>query len=161
MILINDTNIWIDLKFVDLIDEVFKLPYDIGVPNILFEDELREVDGEILLKNNINILKMTDEEVRETYLMSNDTNQVSFNDLTTLVVAHKRNCILVTGDGNLRRIATKKNVELRGSIWILDQLIDNNIISKEKGIDICNKLISSKRRLPKAELERRISLWKD
>lgn len=161
MILINDTNIWIDLKYVNLVDEVFKLPYDIGVPNILFDEELKDTDSEILLKNNINILEMTIDEMLETSEMFNNTTGVSFNDLTTLVVSHKRNCTLVTGDGNLRKLALSKNVNLRGSIWLLDELVEHKIISKHKAYEACNTLLNSSRRLPQNELKKRIQKWKD
>ena len=117
MILINDTNIWIDLKVTNLIKEVFKLPYEIGVPNILFHDELEELDGDLLLQSGIKILEMTESEVLETANRSNNTNKVSFNDLTTLVVAKNRNAVLVTGDGNLRKIAKEEKVQLKGTIW--------------------------------------------
>lgn len=161
MILINDTNIWIDLKCVNLVDEVFKLPYDIGVPDILFDEELKDTDSEILLKNNINILEMTIDELLETGEMFNNTTGVSYNDLTTLVVSYKRNCTLVTGDGNLRKIAKNKNVNLRGSIWLLDQLVEHEIISKPRACEACNILLDSSRRLPQTELKKRIKEWKD
>lgn len=161
MVLINDTNIWIDLKYVSLVDEVFKLPYDIGVPDILFNEELKDTDSEILLKNNINILEMTIDELLETGEMFNNTTGVSYNDLTTLVVSYKRNYTLVTGDGNLRKIAKNKNVNLRGSIWLLDELVKHDIISKRRGREACIMLLGSSRRLPQNELNIRIKEWKD
>ena len=85
MVLINDNNIWIDLKLTNLIQEVFKLPYEIGVPNLLYYDELENQDGDMLLKNGIKIINMTVEEVLDAGNRSIKTNKVSFNDLTTLV----------------------------------------------------------------------------
>jgi len=161
MILINDTNIWIDLKHVNLVEEVFKLPFEIGVPDILFNEELMDRDGELLLKNNLNIIEMTPEELLETGELLNSTTGVSFNDLTTLVISANRNYTLVTGDGNLRKIALSKNVNLRGSIWILDQLVENNIISKPRGVKACKDFLSGGRRLPIGELKKRIEIWKD
>lgn len=161
MLLINDTNIWIDLKSISLIEEVFLLPYDIGVPNILYYDELKDTDGEILEANGIRIIEMTDEEVIDTINKSGQTKRVSFNDLTTLVVAQSRGYILVTGDGNLRMMAQKEKVELRGTIWIIDELVDKDIISKESAVIACNKLINLGRRLPQNELLKRIRLWSD
>lgn len=70
MIIINDTNIWIDLKSVNLIKEVFELPYKICVPDVLYYDELEEVDGELLESSGINILEMTEEELIDTAIRS-------------------------------------------------------------------------------------------
>ena len=161
MVIINDTNIWIDLKFTNLIDQIFLLPYKIAVPNILYNDELKDVDGPTLERNGIEILEMTDDEVMETAQRSSKTKRVSFNDLTTLVVAKTRGYTLVTGDGNLRRIAQKESVSLRGTIWLIDELITNHIISYTEGISACQALIDYQRRLPKDELEKRIQLWND
>lgn len=105
MVIINDTNIWIDLKLTNIIEKVFLLPYELAVPDILYNDE-----------------------VVETAERSGMTNRVSFNDLTTLVVAKSRGYILVTGDGNLRKIAKSENVELRGTIWLIDEMVSNNIL---------------------------------
>lgn len=159
MLIINDTNIWIDLKLINLIEKVFLLPYDIGVPDILYYDELNEVDGPVLAKNGIKILEMTEDEIMDTATRSSQAKRVSFNDLTTLVLAKSRGFTLVTGDGNLRNIAKKEKVELKGTIWLIDEMIRNNVISKLEGAEVCSELISLGRRLPKTELESRINKW--
>lgn len=128
MVIINDTNIWIDLKLTNIIEKVFLLPYELAVPDILYNDELKDMDGELLEANGIKIIEMTNDEVVETAERSGMTNRVSFNDLTTLVVAKSRGYILVTGDGNLRKIAKSENVELRGTIWLIDEMVSNNIL---------------------------------
>lgn len=82
MVIINDTNIWIDLKLTNIIEKVFLLPYELAVPDILYNDELKDMDGELLEANGIKIIEMTNDEVVETAERSGMTNRVSFNDLT-------------------------------------------------------------------------------
>lgn len=159
MVIINDTNIWIDLKLTNIIEKVFLLPYELAVPDILYNDELKDMDGELLEANGIKIIEMTNDEVVETAERSGMTNRVSFNDLTTLVVAKSRGYILVTGDGNLRKIAKSENVELRGTIWLIDEMVSNNILDIGEAAIICKKLLQLKRRLPKEELQLRIKRW--
>ena len=159
MVIINDTNIWIDLKLTNIIEKVFLLPYELAVPDILYNDELKDMDGELLEANGIKIIEMTNDEVVETAERSGMTNRVSFNDLTTLVVAKSRGYILVTGDGNLRKIAKSENVELRGTIWLIDEMVSNNILDIGESALICKKLLQLKRRLPKEELQLRIKRW--
>ena len=117
------------------------------------------MDGELLEANGIKIIEMTNDEVLETAERSGMTNRVSFNDLTTLVVAKSRGYILVTGDGNLRKIAKSENVELRGTIWLIDEMVSNNILDIGEAAIICKKLLQLKRRLPKEELQLRIKRW--
>ena len=159
MVIINDTNIWIDLKLTNIIEKVFLLPYELAVPDILYNDELKDMDGELLEANGIKIIEMTNDEVVETAERSGMTNRVSFNDLTTLVVAKSRGYILVTGDGNLRKIAKSENVELRGTIWLIDEMVSNNILDIGEAALICKKLLQLKRRIPKEELQLRIKRW--
>ena len=159
MVIINDTNIWIDLKLTNIIEKVFLLPYELAVPDILYNDELKDMDGELLEANGIKIIEMTNDEVVETAERSGMTNRVSFNDLTTLVVAKSRGYILVTGDGNLRKIAKSENVELRGTIWLIDEMVSNNILDIGEAALICKKLLQLKRRLPKEELQLSIKRW--
>lgn len=159
MIIINDTNIWIDLKSVNLIKEVFELPYKICVPDVLYYDELEEVDGELLESSGINILEMTEEELIDTAIRSEKTNRVSFNDLSTLVVAKSRGYLLVTGDGNLRKLAKKESVELKGTIWLIDMLVEEQVITEGEGATACQVLLDIGRRLPKDELRQRIDKW--
>lgn len=159
MVIINDTNIWIDLKLTNIIEKVFLLPYELAVPDILYNDELKDMDGELLEANGIKIIEMTNDEVVETAERSGMTNRVSFNDLITLVVAKSRGYILVTGDGNLRKIAKSENVELRGTIWLIDEMVSNNILDIGEPTLICKKLLQLKRRLPKEKLQLRIKRW--
>lgn len=161
MIIINDTNIWIDLKYINLIESVFKLPYEIGVPDILYNEELKDIDGEILEASGVNIIEMTEEEIMETAVRSSKTTKVSFNDLTTLVIAKSRKYTLVTGDGNLRKIAQMESVELKGTIWLIDEMVKFEVISKEKAVLVCKELIRIGRRLPKHELINRINKWEN
>ncbi len=44
--IINDTNIWIDLKTADIMEKIFNLPYKIVCPDILFYDELINNEGD-------------------------------------------------------------------------------------------------------------------
>lgn len=159
MLIINDTNIWIDLKAINLIESVFHLPYDIGVPDILYDDELKDMDGELLQANGIKILEMTEDEIMNTVFRSRQTKKVSFNDLTTLVLAKSRGHILVTGDKNLRSIAQSENVALKGTIWLIDEMVRYSIITKKKAAFVCSELISLGRRLPREELINRINEW--
>ena len=57
MVIINDTNIWIDLKLTNIIEKVFLLPYELAVPDILYNDELKDMDGELLEANGIKIIE--------------------------------------------------------------------------------------------------------
>lgn len=157
--IINDTNIWIDLKYADLLDKVFCLPYKIACPDILFYDELAKEEGDILIELGLEVLEMSSDEISEVEIVSNENRNISFNDSTALILAKARNYLLITGDMALRKVADKKKIECKGSLWLIDELVENSVISLEDAISCCEKLKKSGRRLPKNELDKRIEKW--
>lgn len=66
---------------------------------------------------------------------------------------------MVTGDGNLRKLAKKESVELKGTIWLIDMLVEEQVITEGEGATACQVLLDIGRRLPKDELRQRIDKW--
>lgn len=157
--IINDTNIWIDLKTADILEEIFKLPYKIVCPDILFYDELSDNEGDLLLTLGIEIIELNNTEMQEVEDISNENRSISFNDTTAFILAKNRKYTLVTGDKVLRKIADKNNVAYKGTIWLIDELVNKKIISYSEGVTCCESLLNNSRRLPKTELEKRINNW--
>lgn len=67
----------------------------------------------------------------------------------------------MTGDGKLRKQATKEGVEVRGIIFIFDELLKQNLISFKIAIEKISQLSLLNNRLPKREIELRIKCWKE
>ena len=86
--------------------------------------------------------------------------KLSTQDSIALAIAKYRNIKLLTGDGNLRKAANEENVNVVGTIWILDELLNKCLITKNEYIEcieILLDLINKGRRLPKDELIKRIN----
>ena len=67
----------------------------------------------------------------------------------------------MTGDGKLRKSASKSGVEVCGILKILDMLVeDYQIISKQNGADMLEKLFKINNRLPSREIENRLNKWR-
>jgi len=67
---------------------------------------------------------------------------------------------MLTGDKKMKEIAEKLGLEVHGSIWVIDELIINHLISPGKAIELLELLIATNRWLPKNEIEKRISSLK-
>ena len=81
------------------------------------------------------------------------------NDCIALSVAKNRNIILLTGDGSLRNAARQENVEVVGTLWVLDQLYEMNIIAQKEYKDCLQSLLKNnggKIRLPNSEILMRL-----
>ena len=63
------------------------------------------------------------EEVAQVFALKREHSRLSANDCFALVTAAcQENGILLTGDGQLRKVATARDVRVHGVLWIIDEL---------------------------------------
>jgi hypothetical protein len=85
-LLISDANIIIDIQADNLIEVVFRLPETFAVPNILYEEELRERHPELPVFG-LQVLGISEAYVREAYRLRGQYSGPSQNDLFALALA--------------------------------------------------------------------------
>ncbi|MES9883884.1 MAG: DUF3368 domain-containing protein [Sedimenticola sp.] len=132
-LLISDSNILIDMADGGLLEGMFRLQETFAVPDVLYVEELRAQHPEL---PDLGLVCMTleGEGVMEAYrLKSLCTGRTapSQNDLFALLLAKQEECPLLTGDKRLRTLAEKghKDVELRGTLWLVEQMVVEKIIT--------------------------------
>lgn len=59
---------------------------------------------------------------------------LSYPDSSVLELALRKNAIIYSSDGRLRKISIKKGLTVRGVIWIIEELYRREIINKEVAI---------------------------
>lgn len=146
-LLISDSNILIDLIVVGHIKTMFRLPYTFAVPDILYEEELKIHHSE-LLSYGLEIRTLSSEAMAYAFELSAKYTQPGTNDLFALALAKECSCPLLTGDGALRQAAESEAVVLFGTIWIVEHMIRNNLITIEEGRELFISMREKKRRLP-------------
>jgi len=67
----------------------------------------------------------------------------------------------VTGDGKLRKTAIKDGIEVRGIIYIFDQMLEQELISFDEAIEKIELLYKINNRLPKQEIKKRKEFWQN
>lgn len=147
-LLISDTNIFIDFEEGELIDELFCLAYTLGVPDLLYEDELREQHADLLARG-LKLLELDAQGLSRIMKLGRLYPQPSRLDLAALVTAEQNNCALVTGDRNLRRAAKSEGIQVYGTLWICEQLVHEEVISVERLALAYKRMRERGRRLPK------------
>lgn len=146
-LLISDTNIFIDMKAGKLVEEVFQLPFNLATPDILFQEELSAHHSDLTA------LGLTQMELNSTSMiyvggdLANKYPKESFHDRLALALAKQESCILLTGDKGLRTAAKVENVECHGTIWIIERLIDEQIIGINRAFDCYDLMKTNGRRL--------------
>jgi len=155
-LLISDANILIDLEDGDLIAEMFKLPFDFQVPDMLFSDEL-EADHGYLLEYGLQLGELSPESMAEVEALVNKYKQPSRYDCFALVLAKQQGCPLLTGDKNLRIAAEQEDVEVKGTLWIVETMITHQVITVQAARIAYERMKQKGRRLPWAIAENRLS----
>jgi predicted nucleic acid-binding protein len=155
---ITDTNIWIDLYRGGLLAKVFLLPYRFIVPDVIIA-ELDEPSGAYLLSLGLQEHGFSGEQISQVQALVRKHRGVSPNDLFALVLARELKATLLTGDQLLRKVAKKEGVSIRGTLWILDELVTHAIVTPRRAAEALKLMINSGRRLPHQECQARLRRW--
>lgn len=146
-LLISDSNILIDLIVVGHIETMFRLPYTFAVPDILYEEELKIHHSE-LLSYGLEIRSLSSETMAYAFELAAKYTKPGTNDLFALALAKECSCPLLTGDGALRQAAESEAVVLFGTIWIVEHMIRQHLITIEEARELFISMREKKRRLP-------------
>lgn len=164
-ILVNDTNIFIDLHSVGLLEEMCRLPYEIHTVDFVVAEiadaDQRRVFDELVAQGGIFIDGFTADEVIEIVEEhSSVSGNLSIPDCSVCYFARKHNVPMLTGDRRLRRYAEEQSIEVYGILFIFDELVRHDIISTSMAADRLEELFAINARLPKTEIRNRINRWK-
>lgn len=164
-ILVNDTNILIDLHSVGLLEEMCRLPYEIHTVDFVVAEiadaDQRRIFDELVAQGGIFIDGFTADEVIEIVEEhSSVSGNLSIPDCSVCYFARKHNVPMLTGDRRLRRYAEEQSIEVHGILFIFDELVKHDIISTSMAADRLEELFAINARLPKAEIRERINRWR-
>lgn len=87
------------------------------------------------------------------------TAGVSIPDSSVWLLAKKENAILLSGDSKLRKSAKTTGVDVRGVLWVLDELVSRDKLSGNAAVKALKKITDAGAFLPADECRARISSW--
>ena len=163
-IIVNDTNIFIDLHSIGLLEALCELPYDVRTVDFVIAEITDHNQAEALsaltTEGKIRIESFDAEELGEIISEhSSVPGNISIPDCSVCYYARKHSATLLTGDRQLRRYAETSNVSVRGVLFIFDELVANNVIPSQQAATKLRELLAINVRLPKAEIDKRIDNW--
>lgn len=85
----------------------------------------------------------------------------SRNDCFALALAKQEACPLVTGDKALRKAAEAEGVEIRGTVWVVEQMIAAGLIDAARARVAFDSMKAAGSRLPWAEVSKRLNALDD
>lgn len=155
----SDSNIWMDFYCIGKLDLPFKLPYRYLMWEETINKELSfpaefKLD---VIELGLEKVKLNDAEYNFAYEVNTKYKCLTFYDCVALAIAKERKIVLLTGDGNLRKIAREYDIKVKGTLGILDELL----VGKNISIDVyrqCLLALKSKtedglRRLPLSSID--------
>lgn len=166
-IVVNDTNILIDLYNAGLLPYCKKLNLDFRtldvVINEIEDSEQYSAVQSIIDEGTLSVYSLSGEQVRTVFQKVAEYNGVcnlSVEDISVMVYAIDNNCRLLTGDKRLKDKATLENVKVSGILFLTDLLTKESVVDGGEMITALEHLLNSNDRLPKKLIKERIETLK-
>ncbi len=157
----SDTNVWIDFAVIGKIEVPFRLPYTYIMSQDAIDEELLSPPGigRELISHGLVPVEISIEEFFLAEQYGTDYKRLSVHDRVALAIAKTRQITLLTGDGALRKAALSEGVCCIGTLGILDQLYNQQLIAVSE-LKLClQRLLDNNGvavRLPEAEISARL-----
>ncbi len=158
-VIVQDANVFIDLQTGRLLDVVLALDWEFHTTDAVL-DEVEERLEPYVEKGRIRVRVLSGDEIIETALeRARQPRYVSIEDCSLMRLAMELEATLLTGDANLRFCAETRDITVRGTLWILDRLVESGKVPSNRVCEALIRMMKAGRRLPTMECEARIKKW--
>lgn len=163
-IVVSDTNIFIDLVKLDLLGDLFALPWDVHTTDFVISELTDPVQKAavtaFIKRNKLTIGRLSSEEVGKIVQRSSETGgKISIADFSVCLYSKKNGYTLLTGDRNLRKIAINESIAVHGILYLFDELVSHSILPPKLAVETLKQLKVLNPRLPLDEVDARIKNW--
>ena len=125
-LIVSDPSLLIDLEDVGLLFVMLELPYRFVIPLPVRYSEMLDLtvqDWQRLEAGGLETIDLSPEQVLEAWQIGQKNPDIPASDCFSLVtVGHRNDGVLLTGDQRLCRVSRETGVQVRGALWIIDQL---------------------------------------
>lgn len=138
-IVINDASCLIDLRKVDLIEAMLRLPYEFAVALPVASNELLDFsqdDWKKLSDAGLQQVDLSGAQVGRAMALRTAHPKLSAEDCFSFVLTQDSNKgILLTGDAALRAAVEAQGHECHGVLWVADELHAKKVVQPPKLIE--------------------------
>lgn len=135
------------------------MPYELVLPDVIVS-ELINPSGEYLIQIGYTMSRLHEDRINKIAELREKYTKPSTNDLFALLLAKINSCALLTGDNDLRKAAGEEGVPVHGLFWILDELIEYNILTPLEAADALEKIRAEGSWLPNKEYDAHLRRWR-
>lgn len=159
---VADANVFIDLQIIGKSDLLFQIELEIHTT----AEVLSELDFEtrtfLAKKESAGQLQVRVLDAEEVTAVRNEDlpRGLSHTDLSVIFISEEQECIVLIGDRLMRKILQERNIEVHGTLWLLDRFIETGNLSYAEAIQALTSLTDQNSFLPIDECQKRIKKWK-
>jgi len=158
LVLITDTNIWIDLDNGGILVDVFRLPYQFLTPDIAAREFIKP-RWQTLQALGFVFQELLADQVIELAQLRLSHRNLSAIDLASFLLAKSLHATLLTGDSRLFELAISNDVSVHGVLWLLDEMVRLWVLVPERAAVALQKMLDMGARLPSDECRKRLLDW--
>lgn len=165
-IAITDACIFIDLIQLQLTSRFFKLPLEIHTSLEVFNEldsNQQEILNAYISVEKLVIHKLSPEEWSQIFVQP-FPRSLSLNDKSVIYLAEKLNAIILSSDKAVRNWSKGKSIEYHGIIWILDKLVEKDLITASEAgtklkLLVSTNIVYQNNIELEAEISKRMAKW--
>ncbi len=162
-IAVKDASILIDLAEGDLLGLWFQLKIETHTTDLVLREVRQEAQwrrvAAFVDAGLIQTHKTEGAEIAAVAVFAQG-NGISLADASGVLLARRLKAFLLTGDRRMRRAGQGEEVEVRGVLWILDQLVELGVLPKAEAATRLETICAAGSRLPRTECEARLKAWR-
>lgn len=161
----QDANVLIDMELAGLFDLWFQTGIETHTTDFIREE--LDIGGHVqalayFQSGQVRAHGLTFEEIVAVSDLEREIgSKAKFNDCSVLFLALKLDAMLLSGDKPLRKASKDKQIEVHGTLWIFDQLVERKLLPSGIAASKLEHLRSLDRFFPQAECELRLRRWQE
>ncbi len=154
-IVIKDACILFDLIDLDLLEKFYLLDVTPVTTGFVVSEVLDDTQA-ALLNQGINLGKLTvynDGDLATIAALSEEHAGLSFADCSVLELSFRVPGLILSADKSLRNEAKRRGLIVKGLLWVINQLFENQIMSKEECLEKLEQYPLINPRTPKKDIQ--------
>jgi predicted nucleic acid-binding protein len=155
ILVVTDTNVFIDLMSVDALEAFFALGLEVHTTGFV-TNELNKEQSALVLphvgRGRLVVDRFTEDDIRGIDAMRT-RNRLHFTDRSVVRLAEKLTAMVLSGDGRLWKECQARRLDVHGTIWVMEHIWMKRLIQPVSCIQRLNDLKKINSRLPKDKID--------
>ena len=140
-----------------MLEAFLGLPYEVLIPDALFEEELvrfTPTQKDLLVRGGLKVVELRAQEVLRARAIVSEHPRLSIHDAFALALVEScEACTLLTGDRGLRALAEGNSLDVHGILWVVDEIHNNGLATTNVLLGVLHAFADDPHvRLPRREL---------